>query len=247
MSKLVAFAAIQGGYNIVSKVEGDYKKALDTFNADTPVGFPNTAYYLPVIYSLLGIKVEKLEDMQKVLTFCRKLLPPHIKSRNHLPYLGPLLDAGMAALLAFEIKEGLRYLNEPDFYHVSEECDPENGKLWLGAAEDTVFRKRGVEFVDGSAPGFAAIVGAAPTPEIAKDIIEEYQKRSIYVFLAANHNGTSVVAAVGGSRCSGGLEHQDRALRPRHLLGHFRSRVCQPGRHGLRRGPAGRLQEDADV
>jgi len=192
MSKLVAFAAIQGGYNIVSKVEGDYKKALETFNADTPVGFPNTAYYLPVIYSLLGIKVEKLEDMQKVLTFCRKLLPPHIKSRNHLPYLGPLLDAGMAALLAFEIKEGLRYLNEPDFYHVSEECDPENGKLWLGAAEDTVFRKRGVEFVDGSAPGFAAIVGAAPTPEIAKEIIEEYQKRSIYVFLAANHNGTSV-------------------------------------------------------
>jgi acetyl-CoA synthase len=192
MSKLVAFAAIQGGYNIVSKVEGDYKQALETFNADTPVGFPNTAYYLPVIYSLLGIKVEKLEDMQKVLTFCRKLLPPHIKSRNHLPYLGPLLDAGMSALLAFEIKEALRYLNEPDFYHVSEECDPENGKLWLGAAEDTVFRKRGVEFVDGSAPGFAAIVGAAPTPEIAKDIIEEYQKRSIYVFLAANHNGTSV-------------------------------------------------------
>jgi len=192
MSKLVAFAAIQGGYNIVSKVEGDYKKALETFNADTPVGFPNTAYYLPVIYSLLGIKVEKLEDMQKVLDFCRKLLPPHVKSRNHLPYLGPLLDAGMAALLAFEVKEGLRYLNEPDFYHVSEECDPENGKLWLGAAEDTVFRKRGVEFVDGSAPGFAAIVGAAPDPETAKMIIEEYQKRSIYVFLAANHNGTSV-------------------------------------------------------
>jgi acetyl-CoA synthase len=192
MSKLVAFAAIQGGYNIVSKVEGDYKKALETFDADTKVGFPNTAYYLPVIYSLLGIKVEKLEDIQKVMDFCRKLLPPHVKSRNHLPYLGPLLDAGMAALLAFEVKEALRYLNEPDFYYVSEECDPENGKLWLGAAEDTVFRKRGVEFVDGSAPGFAAIVGAAPTKEIAKEIIEEYQKRSIYVFLAANHNGTSV-------------------------------------------------------
>ena len=27
------------------------------------------------------------------------------------------------------------------------------GKIWLGAADDTVFRKRGVEFVDGSAPG----------------------------------------------------------------------------------------------
>ena len=63
MSKLVAFAAIQGGYNVVSKVEGEYKKALETFDADTKVGFPNTAYYLPVIYSLLGLKVETLEDM----------------------------------------------------------------------------------------------------------------------------------------------------------------------------------------
>jgi acetyl-CoA synthase len=53
-------------------------------------------------------------------------------------------------------------------------------------------RKRGVEFVDGTAPGFAAIVGAAPTPEIAKDIVEEYQKKNLYIFLAANQNGTCV-------------------------------------------------------
>ncbi|HEX5679612.1 MAG TPA: CO dehydrogenase/CO-methylating acetyl-CoA synthase complex subunit beta, partial [Desulfobacterales bacterium] len=192
MSKLVAFAAIQGAYNIVSQVEGEYKKALETFNADTPVGFPNTAYYLPVIYSLLGLKVEKLEDMQKPLEVIRKLLPPHIKGMNHLPYLGPLLDAGMAALFSFEIREALRYLNEPNFYLHSEEIDEEAGKIWLGAADDTVFRKRGVEFVDGSAPGFAAIVGAAPDPATAKMIVEEYQKRSLYIFLAAEHNHTTV-------------------------------------------------------
>ena len=192
MSKLVAFAAIQGAYNIVSQVEGEYKKALDTFNADTKVGFPNTAYYLPVIYSLLGLKVEKLEDMQKPLEVIRKLLPPHIKGMNHLPYLGPLLDAGMAALFSFEIREALRYLNEPDFYLHAEEIDEEAGKIWLGAADDTVFRKRGVEFVDGSAPGFAAIVGAAPDPETAKMIVEGYQKRSLYIFLAAEHNHTTV-------------------------------------------------------
>ncbi len=193
MSRLVAFAAIQGGYNIVSKVEGKYKQALETYNADTKVGFPNTAYYLPVIYSLLGIKVETLEDMKKPLEFARKLLPPHVKGKHHLPYLGPLLDAGMAALFAFEIEEALRYLNEPDFYLHGEEVDLDAGKIWLGAADDTVFRKRGVEFVDGSAPGFAAIVGAAPTPEIAKEIVEEYQRRSLYIFCAANQNGTTVI------------------------------------------------------
>ena len=44
---MVAFAAVQGAYNIVSQVEGEYKKSLETFNADTKVGFPNTAYFLP--------------------------------------------------------------------------------------------------------------------------------------------------------------------------------------------------------
>ncbi len=193
MSRLVAFAAIQGAYNIVSKVEGKYKQALQTYDASTKVGFPNTAYYLPVIYSLLGHKVETLEDMKKPLAFARGLLPPHVKGSHHLPYLGPLLDAGMAALFAFEIEEALRYLNDPNFYIHSEDPDIENGKIWVGAADDIVLRKRGVEFVDGSAPGFAAIVGAAPTPEIAKMIVEDYQKRSLYIFCAANQNGTTVI------------------------------------------------------
>ncbi len=192
MSRLVAFAAIQGGYNIVSKVEGEYQKALQTYNADTSVGFPNTAYYLPVIYSLLGMKIETLEDMKKPMEFARGLLPPHVKGQNHLPYLGPLLDAGMAALFAFEIQEALRYLNDPDFYLHSEDIDEEAGRIWLGAADDTVFRKRGVEFVDGTAPGFAAVVGSAPDPKTAKMIVEEYQKRSLYIFCAANQNGTTV-------------------------------------------------------
>jgi acetyl-CoA synthase len=48
-----------------------------------------------------------------------------------------------------------------------------------------------VEFVDGTAPGFAAVVGSAPTKEIAADMALELQKKNLYVFMAANHNGTS--------------------------------------------------------
>jgi acetyl-CoA synthase len=193
MSKLVAFAAIQGGYKVVSTVEGEYRRALASYNADTKVQFPNTGYYLPVIYSLTGMKVETLEDMKKPLEFARKLLPPHVKGKHHLPFLGPLLDAGMAAILAFEIQEALRIVREPDFYIAQEDPDLEAGKMWVGPADDIILRKRGVEFVDGSAPGFAAIVGAAPTPEIAKMIVEDYQRRNLYIFCAARHNGTSVI------------------------------------------------------
>jgi acetyl-CoA synthase len=193
MSKLVAFAAIQGGYKVVSQAEGKFNTALQSFNADSKIEFPNTGYYLPVIYSLTGMKVETLEDLKKPLEFARGLLPPHVKGKNHLPYLGPLLDAGMAAMFAYEIIEALRILNEPDFYMPQEEPDLEAGKIWLGPADDVILRKRGVEFVDGSAPGFAAIVGAAPDPETAKMIVEDYQKKNLYIFCAANHNGTSVV------------------------------------------------------
>ncbi len=192
MSKLVAFAAIQGGYNIVSKAEGRYKKALETYGGAQKLEFPNTAYYLPIIYSLTGMKVTDLDSAKKPLEFARKLLPPHVKNDCNLPYLGPLLDAGMAALFAEEIREALRYVEDPDFYQPEvEDPDIENGKIWLGAADDAIMRKRGVEFVDGTAPGFAAIVGAAPDSATAKKMAEEYQLKTIYVFMAANQNGTT--------------------------------------------------------
>jgi len=193
MSKLVAFAAIQGGYKVVSTAEGEFKNAMESFNADSKIEFPNTGYYLPVIYSLTGMKVEKLEDLKKPLEFARGLLPPHVKGKNHLPYLGPLLDAGMAAIFSYEIIEALRILREPDFYIPQEDPDLDAGKMWVGPADDVILRKRGVEFVDGTAPGFAAVVGSCPDPETAKMIVEDYQKKNLYIFCAAHHNGTSVI------------------------------------------------------
>jgi acetyl-CoA synthase len=192
MSKMVAFAVVQGAYNIVSKAEGKYQEALEKYGGAQKLEFPNTAYFLPVIYSLTGIKVTDLDSAKQVMDFSRALLPPYIKNDCNLPYLGPILDAGMGAIFAEEIVEAIRYVEEPDFYQPEvEDPDVENGKIWLGAADDAIMRKRGVEFVDGSAPGFAAIVGAAPDSATAKKIAEEYQLKSIYVFMAANQNGTT--------------------------------------------------------
>jgi acetyl-CoA synthase len=192
MSKMVAFAVVQGAYNIVSKAEGKYKEALEKYGGAQKLEFPNTAYYLPVIYSLTGIKVTDLDSAKPVMDFSRALLPPHIKNDCNLPYLGPILDAGMGAIFAEEIVEAIRYVEDPDFYQPEvEDPDVENGKIWLGAADDAIMRKRGVEFVDGTAPGFAAIVGAAPDSATAKQIAEEYQQKSIYVFMAANQHGTT--------------------------------------------------------
>ena len=187
MSKIIASAAIRGAYKIFGQAEEKWQQAMDKWGANEPVGFPNTAYYLPVIYGILGMKVEKLGDMEPILKKCKVLLPPPVREEHPLPYLAPALDAGMVTFFAEEIIEAIRYLEEPDFYTKQE--DPTDTNIWLGAADDVILRKRGLEFVDGTAPGFAAVLGAAPTNEIAVKIAQELQQKNIYVFMSAEYNG----------------------------------------------------------
>ena len=187
MSKIIASAAIRGAHKIVERAEKKYQEALEKWGPNQEVGFPNTAYYLPVIYAMLGIPVQKISDMKPVLDRCRILLPPLVKEKVALPYLAPALDAGMATFFAEEIIESIRYLETPNFYTKQEDPLPDN--IWLGAADDVIFRKRGVEFVDGTAPGFAAIAGAAPSPEVAKKIAIELQEKNLYIFMCAENEG----------------------------------------------------------
>ncbi len=187
MSKIIASAAIRGAHKIADRAEKKWQQAMDKWGASEPVGFPNTAYYLPVIYGILGIKVEKLGDMEQVLKKCKSILPPPVRDEHPLPYLAPALDAGMVTFFAEEIIEAIRYLEEPDFYTKQEDIADSN--IWLGAADDIILRKRGIEFVDGTAPGFAAILGAAPNQEIAKKIAQELQEKNLYVFMGGEYNG----------------------------------------------------------
>ncbi len=187
MSKIIASAAIRGAHKIVGEAENKWKEAMEKHGANEPVGFPNTAYYLPIIYGMLGIPIEKLGDMEQVLDRCKSILPPPVREKHPLPYLGPTLDAGMVTLFAEELTEAIRYLEEPNFYTKTEDITDDN--IWLGAADDIILRKRGIEFVDGTAPGFAAILGAAPTSEIAKQIAEELQQKNLYVFMCGEYNG----------------------------------------------------------
>jgi len=185
MSKIICSAAIRGAHKIVGRAEKKYKEATDKWGPKQEVGFPNTAYYLPVIYGILGIAVKTLSDMEGVLARCKSLLPPPVREDCCLPYLAPALDAGMATFFAEEIIEAIKYLENPDIYTKQE--DPKGDNIWLGAADDVILRKRGVEFVDGTAPGFAAIAGAVLTPEVAKKIAQELQEKNLYIFMCAEH------------------------------------------------------------
>jgi len=181
MSRIIATAGINGAHKIAKQAEQILAKAIKQKGKDCKVEFPNTGYYMPVIYSITGQAVEKLGDFEQVMQEIKSLLPEPVDDDLWTPYLGPVLDAGMATLFAEEIIEGCKYVIGPN---------PVNG-IWLGAADDVILRERGIQFVDGSAPGFAAIVGAAPDVETAVKIARKCQERSLYVFMAGHHNGTT--------------------------------------------------------
>ena len=181
MSRIIATAAIRGAHSIVKQAEEKLREAIESKGKDTKVEYPDTGYYLPIIYSATAFEVKTLGDCEEALGHARALLPPIPEEKTYLPYLGWALDAGMATLFAEEVIEACKYLIGPN---------PVGG-IWLGAATDVILRERGIEFVDGTAPGFAAVVGAAPTNKIAVQIARELQEKNLYIFISGNTDGKS--------------------------------------------------------
>jgi len=186
VSKFILSAAIRGAHKIVDKCAAKLDEAVQKYGENQEISYPNTAYFLPIIYSLMGAEIKTLKDAVPIMNRCKELLPPEPSEKFYLPFLGPGLDAGLATLFAEEIYEAIRILEQPDFYYFGEDLIEKGAeKIWAGPADDVIMRKRGVEFVDGTAPGFAAIVGSAPSVQEAVDLVHEYQTKNLYIFLAA--------------------------------------------------------------
>jgi acetyl-CoA synthase len=201
MSKYIATRAIRGANALVTEAEVMLNKALAEKGPETPVSFPNTAYYLPTILGMTGESVEKLGQLNGVLAHARGLLHPIPSGRHWTPYLGETLDSGMATLLAAETIEAVRFVYElqpeplPGFQLAGgTSYGGENGSGHLnGPIDDIQLRSWGIQLVDGRMPGFAAIVGCAKSNEVAVKIVRELQRRNILTFLSGNVNGRSII------------------------------------------------------
>ncbi|RPI88243.1 MAG: CO dehydrogenase/CO-methylating acetyl-CoA synthase complex subunit beta [Chloroflexi bacterium] len=193
MSRYIATRAIRGANALVHEAEIMLERALAEKGPDTPVNFPNTAYFLPTILGMTGSQVENLGQLKPIMEHARQLLHPMPAENKWTPYLGETLDSGMATLLAAETIEAVRFV-----YGLQPEALPPgystNGNGHLnGPIDDIRLRAWGIQLVDGRMPGFAAIVGAAKSNEVAVQIVRELQKRNILTFLSGNVNGRSII------------------------------------------------------
>jgi acetyl-CoA synthase len=187
MSKLIASAAIRGANTLVKQAEDMLEKTISEKGKDFVFEFPDTAFYLPMIYAMTAFPVKTLADMKVALDMAKEMLHEEPEEYLWKPYLGEALDSGMATLFAEEIILALRYI------HGLEPCkDPETGYEYNGFITDTIQRNLGIALVDGRMPGFAAIIGAAPDDETAVKIVRELQEKNILVFLSGQSNGENV-------------------------------------------------------
>jgi acetyl-CoA synthase len=214
MSRYIATRALRGASALVTEADLMLNKALAEKGPDTPVAFPNTAYFLPTILGMTGVAVENLGQLKPVMEQAHSLLHP-LPAQNHwTPYLGETLDSGMSTLLAAEVIEAVRFVyglqpepivgfklaggtsfTSPDAN--GSEAAESNGNgadgHLNGPIDDIQLRSWGIQLVDGRMPGFAAIVGCAKNNEVAVKVVRELQRRNILCFLSGNVNGRSII------------------------------------------------------
>ncbi len=206
MSRYIATRAMRGANALVTEADLMLQKALAEKGPDTAVSFPNTAYYLPLILGMTGVEIDKLGQLTGAMEKARSLLHPLPSKQRWTPYLGETLDSGMATLMAAEVIEAIRFVYslEPEpmpGIELSGGTNYGNGNgsgnglsgHLNGPIDDIQLRSWGIQLVDGRMPGFAAIVGAAKSNEVAVKIIRELQRRNILTFLSGNVNGRSII------------------------------------------------------
>ncbi|BCV21281.1 acetyl-CoA decarbonylase/synthase complex subunit alpha/beta [Moorella sp. Hama-1] len=158
-----------GAITATSYAEILLNQAIRTYGPDYPVGYPDTAYYLPVIRCFSGEEVKKLGDLPPILNRKRAQVSPVLNFAN-------ARLAGEATWYAAEIIEALRYLK----YKPGEPLLPEP---WTGFIGDPVVRRFGIKMVDWTIPGEAIILGRAKDSKALAKIVKDLMGMGFMIFI----------------------------------------------------------------
>jgi len=165
--------AIEGSKKFISLGEGEVLLARK--DSEGLIQFPDTAYFLPLIFALWGVEIKRNKDLSRAMHEINKLWT---EAESSPLTLKKGLKAGLAALAAAEILSALDY-----------EKKKEPLPNWVGFIPDSTFRALGVQLVDGSISGLALIIGQARDDAAASTIARSLQERNILTFLAGKESG----------------------------------------------------------
>lgn len=159
----------KGAITAVSYAEILLTQAIKKHGKNHPVGYPDTAFYLPVIRCLSGEEVKVLGDIPPILNRMRNQITEDLTFEQYR------LN-GESTWYAADIIEAVRYIdNTPE--------NPLHVAPWTGFLGDPVVRSFGIKMVDWTIPGEAVIVGRAKDSKTAKKIVDDFMSKGLMLFL----------------------------------------------------------------
>lgn len=161
--------AYKGAITAVSYAEILLTKAIQTYGKEKEVGYPDTAYFIPVIRCMSGETVTKLGDLVPILNRMRDQITEALTFEQYR------LN-GESTWYAADIIEVLKYI---DF----DRDNPPYEKPWTGFLGDPVVRSYGIKMVDWTIPGEAVIVGRAKDSKAAKKLVDDLMGKGMMLFL----------------------------------------------------------------
>ncbi|MBU2614312.1 MAG: hypothetical protein KKG87_01965, partial [Elusimicrobia bacterium] len=135
MLQIVFDLALSGAKKIVSIADELLVKAVKEKGPGQKVEFPETAFYFPMAYALLGHEVKTLNDISVPLNEAKSLIKLETSVNSRLARLG-VLESGLSALLGAEIITGIKYLYKQE---PQPDCE--------GFFPDTILRTLGIQLV----------------------------------------------------------------------------------------------------
>jgi carbon-monoxide dehydrogenase catalytic subunit/CO dehydrogenase/CO-methylating acetyl-CoA synthase complex beta subunit len=157
--------AIDGAIIAAGYADQLLNKALRQHGRDKEIAYPSTGYYLPCITAWTGERVTRLAQLPRILGEVRGKIREEYTFDN-------AVASGEATMIAAEIVEALKYIDNPD---------PYADTSYTGFVADEILRRLGISFVDDTIPGVLVLVGKAKDSKLLAKIIRDCQSKGMLV------------------------------------------------------------------
>ena len=157
--------AIKGAHIALDLADMVVKKAIAKYGEDRAVEYPETCYELPAVFAWDGRDTSSLVHLPPIIASYRGRISGALDINN-------ALAAGEATMIAAEIIEAVKYVDDPL---------PYEGTPYCGFIPDRVLRELGFALVDDTIPGAAVLVGKCPDTDALTRTVRDLQSKGLII------------------------------------------------------------------
>jgi acetyl-CoA synthase len=170
-----------GAKLLIEEARVTARQAEESLPAAQQVGFPGTAYGLPLAYAMLGAEEVTVNRLSSLIDDIEALIAGEDRWRDAEPE--EVTRLGVGAAVAQELSACLT--------HALKGESPDG---WIGFIPDDLLRALGVQLVDGRIAGFVVLYGVAADAGTTAEMVQQAQQRRMIVALGgARDSDTGLV------------------------------------------------------